>query len=108
MSIIKINISKDFTPTPGGRYIKDGPFSGEEFREKFLEKFFNDRNFKGEIEIILDGTYGYATSFLEETFGGLSRKYGKDIVKSKIKLISNDEPSLITEISNYIEGKHKR
>ena len=33
-----ITISKDFSETPGGRYILEGNFSDEEFREKILKK----------------------------------------------------------------------
>ena len=34
---MEINIVKEFTDTPGGRYIKQGPYSGEEFRETILK-----------------------------------------------------------------------
>jgi hypothetical protein len=99
---VTINIAKDFIDAPGGRSKKDGSFSGEEFRENFLDQHFNDASKNYKIIIILDGAYGYATSFLEEAFGGLARKYGKDKVNSRLEFISKEEPLLIEEIQSYI------
>jgi hypothetical protein len=98
-----INIAKEFSTTPGARYKTDGAFSGQEFREKFLEKLFVDSSAKEDVLIILDGTEGYATSFLEEAFGGLARMYGKEYCLSRLKFISNEEAGLIDEIQQYIK-----
>lgn len=35
-----INISKDFSTTPGARYSKNGNFSAEDFRNKLLKPSF--------------------------------------------------------------------
>lgn len=96
-----INIAKDFSDSPGARYYDDGDFSGQEFRETILLKYFDSFD---EIEINLDGTEGYATSFLEESFGGLARLKGIDLVLKKIKFISEEEPDLIEEIKEYIRA----
>lgn len=65
-----INIARDFTQFPTGRYRKFGKGSGEEFRDKFLLPHLS----RGEKIIVeLDGTSGYPSSFLEEAFGGLVR-----------------------------------
>ncbi|MGV8082001.1 MAG: STAS-like domain-containing protein [Syntrophales bacterium] len=101
---INIDISKEFSTSPGGRTKDGGPFSGEEFREKFLEKHFDNPSDTYKITIIMDGTYGYATSFLEEAFGGLARKYGKERVNSRLEFVSKEEPLLIEEIKSYING----
>jgi len=94
---------KDFTSAPGGRYKKEGNFSGEKFREDYLEPLFSNGQ-NEPINIFLDGTEGYPSSFLEEAFGGLARKIGdKELVKSKIKLISED-PILVREILTYIDN----
>lgn len=37
-----INIAIEYSRTPGARYISDGPFSGEDFRDNFLEKNINN------------------------------------------------------------------
>lgn len=107
MSMIEINIAKDFSDSPGGRTKKGGDCSGEEFREKFLEQYFENPSDNSKIRIILDGSFGYPTSFLEESFGGLARKYGKERVKEKLVFVSVDEPLLIEEIQSYINECEK-
>lgn len=100
---IIINIAKDFSDTPGFRYKDQGAFSGEEFRERFLEPHFINPNDQGKIVVILDGTAGYATSFLEEAFGGLVRKFGRDKVKNRIDLISKEDNVILRDVEKYIE-----
>lgn len=99
---MQISIAKQFTDAPGGRYIADGPYSGQLFRQQFLEPTF----FKGEEEIVvdLDGTFGYATSFLEEAFGGLARLLNSspEKVLKRVKFISNEDPALPERIQTYI------
>lgn len=95
-----ISIAKVFGDTPGGRFIVDGPYSGEEFRTKFLEPAFQDHE---EVIVDLDGTYGFATSFLEEAFGGLSRRLGVSIVRKKLSLVSQEDPLLKNRIWDYID-----
>lgn len=103
---MKIRIATDFTETPGARYRVEGDFSGEEFRESILEPKFLEAENKGELLTIdLDGGYGYPTSFLEEAFGGLARKYGSARVSSTLRFVSRDEPSLINEIQEYIASQ---
>jgi hypothetical protein len=93
----KLVVSKEFTDSPGGRFVSDGPKSGEEFREKFLEPIIQ----KGEPTVIdMDGSWGYPTSFLDESFGVLIRKYGRDKVLSIIHFKSDESPDLIERIAN--------
>lgn len=100
----KIKIAIDFSPYPGARYREDGQYSGQEFFQNILEPKFTSLK-EGEVLIIdLDGTEGYATSFLDEAFGGLARNYGKENVLKKLSFVSNDEPYLIDEIKLYING----
>ncbi len=104
----KISISKDFSEFPGGRYRKHGPHSGEEFRENYLiPAFVRD----DEININIDGTKGFPSSFLEEAFGGLLR-CGIDIKKIKCKLViefqnSSNKPYR-DQIWDYIEKQSAR
>lgn len=98
-----INICSDFTDTPGARHRNEGAFSGEEFRETILEpKFQEAKNKHEKITIELDGGFGYPTSFLEESFGGLARIFAIDDVLNTLTFVSNDEPTLIDEIKAYI------
>lgn len=98
-----IKISKDFSPTPGARYYKDGPFSGEEFYNKLLaDKFKEAIESKTRLIIDLDGTEGYATSFLDEAFRRLSLAFNPSEVWENIEIISLEEPDWIEEIKSYI------
>ncbi|EMO47265.1 STAS-like domain-containing protein [Leptospira santarosai] len=99
--IKKIKVAKDFSDVVGHRYRADGPKSGEEFREDFLEPVLEDQNVEA-IEIDMDDTWGYPSSFLEECFGGLVRKYGKGLIKSRIKFFSNQDESLQGRIEEII------
>ena len=76
----------------------------QQFYEGILEPKYESLNQeKGEkLEIDLDGTEGYATSFLDEAFGGLARKYGKEKVIKSLVFISYEEPYLIDEIKSYM------
>jgi hypothetical protein len=97
---------KSFSVTPGSRYKEEGKraHSGEEFRESILEPQFElAEKSNAKIILNLDGTIGYGTSWLEEVFGGIARKYGKDRVLKTIELISNEEPYLIDDIKQYIK-----
>lgn len=89
----------DFSKTPGGRYRSDGKFSGQEFRDDILSKSLEEaiRDDKM-LQVDLDGTYGTPYSWLEEVFGGLGRKYGKEVVQKHLELISEEEPDLIDRI----------
>lgn len=99
--MIKIRIA-EFTTMPGGRYEADGPGSGQEFRRRYLEPHFAEGRNREQISVNLDGALGYATSFLEEVFGGLARQFGADQVLSRLQFVSDDEPLLVDEIKQYI------
>lgn len=102
-----ISIAKDFSRYPGGRFIKQGPWSGELFREQVLMPAINSGNKPVVIE--LDGTLGYGSSFLEEAFGGLVRLKGVSAktVLSTFEFITGD-PSLIEEIISYVKDADKK
>jgi hypothetical protein len=71
----RISIARDFSPFPAGRKRQDGPNSAERFREDILIPTLREAAERNERVIIeLDGVYGYSSSFLEETFGGLVRR----------------------------------
>lgn len=101
--MIMINVVSDFTDSPGGRYIKEGPFSGELFRQKILlPKYKEAVETNTELIINLDGCYGYATSFIEEAFGGLARELKDRNILKRIQFVSQDEPGLIALIEKYV------
>ena len=39
---MRINIANDFSKTPGGRFVTEGAYSGQEFREKILSPRYNE------------------------------------------------------------------
>lgn len=68
-----IVVKNDLSEFPGGRFKVHGEFSGELFRDEHLVPAL--KNFE-RVVVVLDGTAGYAGSFLEEAFGGLVRERG--------------------------------
>ena len=107
--MFKINIGKDFSKNPNGRYSKNGYNSGEEFRESILLPLLK----KGTVEINFNGTLGYSSCFLEEAFGGLMRNNKINILSYNTiinrLIIVSDDPSIKIEILEYIKkAKYKR
>lgn len=101
--MITINIAKDYSMTPGGRLTKEGRYSGEDFRKSLLKpKYLLARENNEKLQVNLDGGFGYATSFLEEAFGGLVRDLGEKEI-ADIEIISDEEPELIGKIKSYID-----
>jgi len=85
-----INVAKEFSKYPGGRYLADGDCSGERFRNEFLVPALRAHP---SVRVNLDGTLGYGSSFLEEAFGGLVREAGfmsKDLDRSLILETNNE------------------
>ena len=100
--MVSISIARQFTTTPGARYRKDGEYSGEEFRERFLVPQFSTES-KDKVEVDLDNVEGYSTAFLEEAFGGLARIFGAGVVLDRIVFVSREDPLLVEEITKYIQ-----
>ncbi|MHA4737779.1 STAS-like domain-containing protein [Dyadobacter sp. MSC1_007] len=106
-----LKIAKDFTRTPGPRYIKEGRFSGEQFRESFLKPAIEHAiNGSYRLLVDLDGTAGYGTSFLEESFGGLIRedKLDYEQIIKHIVLSSFEEEYLKDDIAEYLRDAHQQ
>lgn len=85
-----IKIAEEFNKRPSGRYLTDGKFSGEAFRESLLypalEKLSQLSLETGEpYQLVIDftGVTMTGSSFLEEAFGGLIRKH-----KDKLDLVN--------------------
>ena len=100
-SIIKIDIAKDFSPVPLGRFPDDSPHNGTTFREQLLLPALKKAS---HVQVIFDGAEGFGSSFLEEAFGGLIRQEGwreADLLR-QLDLISAEDPTLIDEIFTYL------
>jgi len=101
-----INLPNDFTKFTGLRYesLTEG-ISGERFREEFLIPALDEFE---SITVVFDGNIGeYLPSFLEECFGGLIRKkkYSLEEFNKVIKIVSEDDPSIITDIIYYVQNE---
>jgi hypothetical protein len=95
----RFSLAAEFSAYPAGRFQSDGPFSGEAFRNilaKMLTEFSS-------VEVDLDDTLGYGSSFLEEAFGGLIRVsgYTYETLKPILSFKSSDK-LLVKEIDGYM------
>lgn len=101
---IRIQVAKQFSPTPGARYRDDGDWSGQQFREELLEPAYREvARTGGRVIVNLDDCEGFATSFLEEAFGGLVRKVGSAReVQGVVSAECADEPALVEDVEYYI------
>lgn len=106
-----IDIGRDFSRTPGGRLISDGPDSGELFRDRMLIPALRLAvQAGGKVRVILDGPRGYLSSFIEEAFGGLVRVglFNPFQLKQHLEIIANDpfyEPYRILALRYMGEAK---
>ncbi|MCK4088389.1 STAS-like domain-containing protein [Acinetobacter radioresistens] len=105
-SVMRINVAKDFSKNPSGRYIKDGKTSGEAFLKNLLLPAVQTHDV---VEINFDGVRGYGSSFLEEVFGGFIRETKMSLVQflRKVKITTQD-PLLQQEIQGYLEDEIHR
>lgn len=103
---LRISVARDFAKAPIGRFRTDGPQSGEVFRVQCLRPALE----KAEIvEVDLDGTEGYGSSFLEEAFGGLIReRMSLNEFERRLVFKSEEDPTLIAEIKGYVEQESQR
>lgn len=101
---ITLNVAQEFSKTPGPRFRSEGKFSGEQFREEVLRKRFDEAVRQGaKLLVDLDGGYGYATSFLEEAFGGLARILGVGPVLDTLAFKSDEEPYWAEDVVRFIK-----
>jgi hypothetical protein len=105
-----MKLAKEFSSTPGSRYIVEGDNSGEEFRQKLLyPRVLEAIKQNTQLIVDLDGTAGYSCGFLEEAFGGLIRVnlLSLDEVNRVLKFQSDEEPELLDEIQEYLEAANE-
>ena len=72
-----------------------------------LEKAIKE---KTKLQVILDGTAGLGTSFLEESFGGLIRNDGfkYDVIMQTIEFVSDEDDEYIEEINEYLKAAYEQ
>jgi len=104
-----LKIATQFASCPGGRKRSDGSCSAEEFYQDCLKPIFLKAIAANETLFVdLDGTAGYAASFLDEAFGrlALDLDFSVDVIKDRLKFISIEQPELIEEIQESIKEWH--
>ena len=83
----------DYTEYPGPRYQYQGKYSGEDFYFRIIKPAFelaigdNSR-----LLIDLDGTAGYASSFIDEAIGNLVYDFDFSEIETRLDIISIREP----------------
>lgn len=81
----RIEIAKDFSRYPAGRFRADGSATGEHFRDDLLIPALQT----GHVEVVLDGVAGLPSSFLEEAMGGLVRKgLPLSLIEANLKIVA--------------------
>ena len=97
-----IKISEDFRRDPQGK--EDGAI----FRDIFIMPKLVRSNGK-KIIIDFNDCFGFATSFIEEVFGGMIRCYGynKKTILDRIVIISDDDESIPSMIEKYLDKAEK-
>ena len=101
----EIVVGRDFSDAPAGRYLTDGPFSGQAFRENCLIPALQAGDV---VSVDLSGTFGYGSSFLEEAFGGLVRSglFDKEELDAKLKIVARDmrKHCYVERVKDYMEA----
>lgn len=109
MADTKIIIKDEFSDSPGARYKTDGPFSGEEFYNTLLLPRFNEAHSSGgKLTIILDGVWGYPSSFVSGSFGKLSMNFGAETVLKTIVFVSKESETRRDRIISEIKHPTKK
>ena len=101
-----LRVAEDFSRSPSGRYLSDGPNSGERFREELLYPAIVN----GKVEVVLDGVLTLGSSFLDEAFGGLVREKGMAAadLRGKLVITSSGLATYVSRIWSYIEDPRNR
>ena len=101
----------DFTEAPGPRFINQGEHSGEQFYVDVLnEKMAQCIRENKELDILLDGTAGYPSSFLDQAFGELVYDFSKEIVEQRVHIVTvvNRRRKVKLESETYPQWEEKR
>ncbi len=109
----RINIAKDFSQYPAGRYRSEGATSGEAFLlDHLMGKLISAIINNCLLEIDLNGMNGYPSSFISGSFGKITYELGKSIgpkkaselIKKHIVLKCEDSVARAKAIVDEIEN----
>lgn len=108
MKTIKVS---DFSEFPGLRHCDISDDSGELFYHEILNGEFKKAfENKEKLTLILDGTAGFAPSFLDEAIGNLIYDFRVSNVKEYLELVSLEEPNIIESLKKetFNEWENRR
>lgn len=96
----KINIAKDFSKYPAGRYRTEGNASGEAFLTDYLLGVLLACIIeKVKVEINLTGMNGYPSSFISGSIGKISYELGKRIGQDESSMVLKEHIVFICDDS---------
>ena len=102
----------DYTEYPGVRYKHQvNKDTGQDFYYDMVKPYFQKAIDSDKIlEVDLDGTAGYASSFLDESFGNLIYDFDYDKIFKYLNIKSLEEPDWIEIIfeETLVEWKKKK
>lgn len=110
METIKLKVT-EFTEYPGPRYKRQGDCSGEEFYMERLNSAFAQAYRENRmLEVWLDGTAGYPSSFLDESFGELIYDFTLEIVKKRLLIVTefNKKRKEKLEEETFVQWEERR
>ena len=84
-----LNLAKQFSPYPAGRYPADGEFNGQDFRDHVLLPMLNKAQL---VRVNIDGVATLPSSFWEETWGGMVRmkRVDKKVAQARFEVVTTD------------------
>ena len=109
----RINIAKDFSPYPAGRYRSEGETSGEAFLvDHLMGKLMGAIIGNCLLEIDLNGMNGYPSSFISGSLGKITYELGKtlgvkkasELIKKHIILKCEDSAARAKAIEDEIDN----
>lgn len=101
----------DFTEAPGPRFINQGKHSGEQFYVDVLNgKMAQCIKENRDMDVLLDGTAGYPSSFLDQAFGELVYDFTKTVVEQRVHIVTvvNRRRKIKLENETYPQWEIKR
>ena len=93
----------EFSKRPGPRFINQGKDSGEQFYSQCLKPWFDEAITSNRpLTVVLDGTDGYLSSFIDEAFGRLVYEYGRGKVEEVLTVKSELEPVWLEKLQKKV------
>jgi hypothetical protein len=95
--MIKLHAATLVSPWLGGRYRRQGKFSGEEFRDDHVVPAL----LRGDVEVDLDGIEGPSPGFLDEALGaGLVEAIGAELA-SHVTVVGVQNAHLVKMVMEW-------